>query len=155
MVLEQDNLDYLWSLAGHLYRDMAMGISTYKVGSPNDIAGTCSSTCSDARQFISNIRWTEDDAYESTQSNTVEGGVDAGAAPSLTSGGCGSDCTECRSIANGSEISHQCVDTTVYKYGSVCPTSNANWSTDKCATDSNQLCFKSYPLGDPDKMNSD
>jgi hypothetical protein len=75
-------------------------------------------------------------------------------ATTLTTGQCGDDCTECRWSwwSNATDVvKARCVDTTVYKYGAICPDT---WDRIKCMSGADQFCHKSYPHGDPDKMNS-
>jgi len=67
---------------------------------------------------------------------------------------CVEGCTDCRkgyySLYPDFPI-YQCIDMTVYKYGDECTSAdNTKW----CATDSDQWCHWSYPMGDALGMNS-
>ena len=147
--LVQDNADYLAPLADKLYYSMAMGISSYALEQDNHVAGGCSNVCEAAGAYdskISNLVYTMGDSIMSDE--YVEGGP----APRLDL--CGSGCTECRQYywtSAPDQFDYQCVDDTVYKYGNQC---GSNQDRSKCMTDADQLCHKSFPLGDEDKFQS-
>lgn len=117
---------------------MAMGISTYHVGLDNDISNQqCSDKCSsNTKTVISNIKWTEDDAFMDPNDDDKNGDDDeqdmgevivGGPAPALNSGYCEDDCSQCMEhfYENApADMWYECVDWTVYKFGNVC---NKNW----------------------------
>ena len=82
--------------------------------------------------------------------------VIGGPAPSLESGTCAdTTCSECREHyldVDPGTVWYQCVDTKIYRYGNKCGNSE---NKDKCMTDLNTYCHKSYPLGDSKKFKSD
>jgi hypothetical protein len=119
-----------------LWYQMAMGISTYHVGLDNDISNQqCSDKCSalNTKTVISNVKWTEDDAFMDNNDNNNENDDDededmgevivGGAAPALNSGYCGEDCSQCMEHFYENmptDIWYECVDWTVYKFGNEC-----------------------------------
>jgi len=161
---DQNCADYLQPLSSKLQEWMAMAISTYHVGLENNISNqVCTDKCSalDTKTVISNVRWTKNDAFYDPEDED-DGGNDGdmgeimvgGPAPTLTSGNCTDECSQCMEhfYENApADIWYQCVDTTIYKFGNVC---NKPWhDTSMCATTGH--CHKSYPHGDPEKMNSE
>ena len=145
-VLVQDNADYLAPLASKLSYQMAMGVSSYNLDINNDIGGQCTEQCSTQNTRIRNLDWTMGDSIISDEY------LERGPAPRLDN--CEAGCTECREFSWTStpdQPEYVCTDFTVYKYGNIC-SDTADRS--KCNTDDDQLCHKSYPHGDDDKMNS-
>ena len=172
VVLDQDCALYLDPLSFKLQQMMALGVSTYHIGTLNafSLSGQqCTSECSelDTMTVISNVRWTQDDAFaddsgDDDGSDSGTGAVVVGdPAPTLDSGLCanldsdGKSCTECREHYIDTFPSakwYECVDRTVYRYGNQC---GNNADKTKCMTDANTYCHKSYPFGDVDKYRSD
>ena len=157
--------DYLQPLSNLLKYQMAMAVSTYHVGLDNNISNqTCTDKCSalDTKTVISNVKWTENDAFMDPEDDEGDDGNDGdmgevmvgGPAPTLTSGNCTDDCSQCMEhfYENApADIWYQCVDNTIYKFGNVC---DKPWNDiSMCATTGH--CHKSYPHNDPEKMNSE
>ena len=150
---------------------MSMVISTYRLRREDNLADVACSSSGGSRtstmQSISNISWLIDQEtqQESTPAPPAEDDtepesepepeptpepvpngevVQGGSAPSLTSGDCGEDCTECASFYyenKPNEPWYQCVDTTVYVYNLQCSGSK---DMSKCATGNMEHCFQSY-----------
>jgi len=172
LVLDQDCALYLDPLTFKLQQMMALGVSTYHVGLADaaSLSGQqCQSECSevDTKTVISNVRWTQDDAFADESADDTDGGeggtgvvVVGGPAPALDSGACANDvdgvsCSECREHyldTAPSDVWYECVDRTVYRFGNKC---GNNADKDKCMTDASTYCHKSYPFGDADKYRSD
>ena len=128
--------DYLQPLSNMLEYQMAVAISTYHVGLDNDLSNqTCTDKCSalDSKTVISNMKWTENDAFMDDEEESDGGDGDdgedmgevivGGPAPTLTSGMCEEDCSQCmvHFYENApADTWYQCVDHTVYKFGNVC-----------------------------------
>jgi len=132
---------------------LAMSISTSIVGSPNEVSGTCSSTCTAATSVIKNVVWTSDDAINKYVPPPPTK-IDAGVAPTLKEVGCGANCTECHAfyMSNApASIFYECVDKTVYLYVSQC--SGSPSSHPKCMS-KDTYCMNSYPFGDPNRTSS-
>ena len=95
-----------------------------------------------ADQMTSIIENNEDN--EDSDKDLVKVG---GPAPTLTSGNCSEDCSQCMEHfyeSKPEDIWYQCVDTTVYKFGNVC---TKPWQDKSmCATTGH--CHNSYPHGD-------
>jgi len=130
VVIEQDNEDYLQPLAMKLFNEeMSLAISSFNVGTDNEIADSCDVTCSsESVMEIKNIRWTTDDAHiEKEDIFTYMGPAD-----SLDS--CEDGCTECHKGTWSSAPNQDgfvCVDTTVYKYTNACKNKKANTKVGK------------------------
>ena len=141
---------------------MSLGISVFDAGIDNDIhQGSCTSECSAPKSVIKNIRWgTHDSVIEFDEGEEVEEGEE-GEQGELIIGGptrsleeCGKGCTQCHECWNSMDpftVEAMCMDERVMKYGSKC-NNNKKWPADNCGAD--DLCAKSYPFGDPDKMRS-
>jgi len=129
---------------------MSLGISVFDAGIDNDIhQGSCTSECSAPKSVIKNIRWgTHDSVNEADEGELIIGG------PTRSLEECGKGCTQCHECWNSNDpftVDAMCVDDRVMKYGSKC-NNNKKWPADNCGAD--DLCAKSYPYGDPDKMRS-
>jgi len=150
VVIEQDNEDYLQPLAFKLFNEeMSLAISSFNVGTDNEIADSCDVTCSsESVMEIKNIRWTTDDAHiEKEEEEDVFTAM--GPAESLNS--CEPGCTECHKGAWSSAVNQEafvCVDTKVYKYGNACKNKKANTKVGKkCNSGDDALCHWSTEFG--------
>lgn len=152
VVLEQDCPEVLDTLKDKLNYNMAMGISTFALPLQNEVSGSCAATCAAASSAsIKNIVWLSNN---SINDNTPEPEtlVWGGAAETLTSGECGSDCAECRLSWYDSDTTNvvaRCYDNRAFVYGNVCP---SGYNAEKCMTGSDQLCHESYPHGASDRF---
>ena len=172
--LEQDNDGYLDSLAQKLDQNMSMAISTYRLRRQDNLSDfTCTSRGSRETTMttIGNFRWSINQAAQQVTDDTESQSItptptptpapepepeptpepvpngqvmQGGSAPSLTSGDCEEDCTECASFYyenRPNEPWYECVDKTVYVYNLQCTGSK---DMSKCATESKDYCFQSY-----------
>lgn len=161
IVLKQDCPDYIDSLYWTLYNGLNIGVSTYSLEQNNDVGGNCAAECSDANMKIKDLTWVTGDSWNrDDQDDEEEDNQDpgeptwGGPATKLDDGNCDQGCTECREFWYSNlpnEVTYECYDYTFYKYGTRC----ADWqSTDKCMTDSGNICVNSWPVGDPEMCDS-
>lgn len=175
--------DELNQLSTILSYDMAMGVSVYDAGQTNDVAcaegESCGAACTGATVKIDNVVWRVGDSVwtepepepqpepqpdpqpepqpDPQPDPTPDGEVVyGGAAPTLDHAECSeyAQCAECREAWWSTDPSmswFECVDDETYRYLDACP---ETWDQSQCMTDSDQLCFISYPLGDADRIES-